>query len=138
MRSDMFPACSFGKWETVMIVEEMEGEGVPRANVTPSNSPTPSEGPAEKKGKFEVRVKGCFCLVKLRIFSTLHFRDAVSWHYVCVHLFVAQIYLCFFKAPSKNQFLFSLVTVLFITLNYASTSNQNNSYIVILNLSSEI
>ncbi|XP_016421246.1 5'-nucleotidase domain-containing protein 1 [Sinocyclocheilus rhinocerous] len=40
-------------WETVMIVEEMEGEGVPRANATPSNSPTPSEGPAEKKGKFE-------------------------------------------------------------------------------------
>uniref|UniRef100_A0A8C1KQC2 5'-nucleotidase domain-containing protein 1 n=1 Tax=Cyprinus carpio TaxID=7962 RepID=A0A8C1KQC2_CYPCA len=60
MRSDMFPACSFGKWETVMIVEEMEGEGVPRANATPSNSPTPSESPAEKKGKFEVRVKGCF------------------------------------------------------------------------------
>ncbi|KTF88716.1 hypothetical protein cypCar_00017045 [Cyprinus carpio] len=53
MRSDMFPACSFGKWETVMIVEEMEGEGVPRANATPSNSPTPSESPAEKKGKFE-------------------------------------------------------------------------------------
>uniref|UniRef100_A0A8C2F6G7 5'-nucleotidase domain-containing protein 1 n=1 Tax=Cyprinus carpio TaxID=7962 RepID=A0A8C2F6G7_CYPCA len=53
MRSDMFPAYSFGKWETVMIVEEMEGEGVPRANATPSNSPTPSEGPVEKKGKFE-------------------------------------------------------------------------------------
>ncbi|KAG1953549.1 5'-nucleotidase domain-containing protein [Pimephales promelas] len=53
MRSDMFPACSFGKWETVMIVEEMEGEGVPRANATPCNSPTPTEGPAEKKGKFE-------------------------------------------------------------------------------------
>lgn len=53
MRSDMFPAYSFGKWETVMIVEEMEGEGVPRANATPSNSPTPSESPAEKKGKFE-------------------------------------------------------------------------------------
>uniref|UniRef100_A0A671PWA3 5'-nucleotidase domain-containing protein 1 n=1 Tax=Sinocyclocheilus anshuiensis TaxID=1608454 RepID=A0A671PWA3_9TELE len=53
MRSDMFPACSFGKLETVMIVEEMEGEGVPRADVTPSNSPTPSEGPAGKKGKFE-------------------------------------------------------------------------------------
>uniref|UniRef100_A0A8C1MC27 5'-nucleotidase domain containing 1 n=1 Tax=Cyprinus carpio TaxID=7962 RepID=A0A8C1MC27_CYPCA len=40
MHSDMFPASSFGKWETVMIVEEMEGEGVPRANATPSNSPT--------------------------------------------------------------------------------------------------
>ncbi|XP_077076361.1 5'-nucleotidase domain-containing protein 1 [Siphateles boraxobius] len=53
MRSDMFPACSFGKWETVMILEEMEGEGVPHANVTPCNSPTPTEGPAEKKGKFE-------------------------------------------------------------------------------------
>uniref|UniRef100_W5K8U4 5'-nucleotidase domain-containing protein 1 n=1 Tax=Astyanax mexicanus TaxID=7994 RepID=W5K8U4_ASTMX len=47
MRSDMFPAYSFGKWETVMIVEEMEGEGVARAN------PAPSQGPAEKKGKFE-------------------------------------------------------------------------------------
>lgn len=55
MRSDMFPACSFAKWETVMIVEEMEGEGVPRANATPCNSPTPGEGPVEKKGKFEVR-----------------------------------------------------------------------------------
>ncbi|XP_051510789.1 5'-nucleotidase domain-containing protein 1-like isoform X1 [Myxocyprinus asiaticus] len=53
MRSDMFPACSFAKWETVMIVEEMEGEGVPRANPTPSNSPAPSESPVEKKGKFE-------------------------------------------------------------------------------------
>ncbi|CAL8311662.1 unnamed protein product [Lota lota] len=27
MRSDMFPASSFGRWETVMVVEEMEGEG---------------------------------------------------------------------------------------------------------------
>lgn len=90
-----------------MIVEEMEGEGVPRANGTPSNSPTPSEGPAEKKGKFEVRGKGCFCF-KLRIFSTLVFRGAVSWHYVCAHLFVAQIYLCFFKAPYKNIFFCSV------------------------------
>uniref|UniRef100_A0A8C1TAW1 5'-nucleotidase domain-containing protein 1 n=1 Tax=Cyprinus carpio TaxID=7962 RepID=A0A8C1TAW1_CYPCA len=137
MRSDMFPACSFGKWETVMIVEEMEGEGVPRANATPSNSPTPSESPAEKKGKFEVRVKGCFCLVKLRIFSMLHFRGAVSWHYVCAHLFVAHIYICFFKAPSKNKFLFSLVTFLFITLKYGCNSKQN-TYILILNVSSEI
>ncbi len=70
MRSDMFPGCSFGKWETVMIVEEMEGEGVPCAKATPSDSPTPSEGPTEKKGKFEVRGKGCFCF-KLRIFPTL-------------------------------------------------------------------
>ncbi|KAL7872647.1 hypothetical protein SRHO_G00076300 [Serrasalmus rhombeus] len=46
MRSDMFPAFSFGKWETVMIVEEMEGEGVARANPAPSQ-------PAEKKSKFE-------------------------------------------------------------------------------------
>lgn len=44
----------------------------------------------------------------------------------------------FLKHHQKNQFLFSLVTVLFITLNYASNSNQNNTYIVILNLSSEI
>ncbi|TRY68007.1 hypothetical protein DNTS_007256 [Danionella cerebrum] len=56
MRSDMFPACSFGKWETVMIVEEMEGEGVPRANSSSSSSSggsVPNEGPAEKKAKFE-------------------------------------------------------------------------------------
>ncbi len=64
-----------------MIVEEMEGEGVPCAKATPSNSPIPSEGPAEKKGKFEVRGKGCFCF-KLRIFPTLVFRGAVSWHYL--------------------------------------------------------
>uniref|UniRef100_A0A7N9B208 5'-nucleotidase domain-containing protein 1 n=1 Tax=Mastacembelus armatus TaxID=205130 RepID=A0A7N9B208_9TELE len=32
MRSDMFPASSFGKWETVMILEEMEGEGVPKTS----------------------------------------------------------------------------------------------------------
>ncbi|XP_026886542.2 5'-nucleotidase domain-containing protein 1 [Electrophorus electricus] len=47
MRSDMFPAFSFGKWETVMVVEEMEGEGVASA------SHSPSQAPLEKKGKFE-------------------------------------------------------------------------------------
>uniref|UniRef100_A0A8C6SLA0 5'-nucleotidase domain-containing protein 1 n=1 Tax=Neogobius melanostomus TaxID=47308 RepID=A0A8C6SLA0_9GOBI len=55
MRSDMFPASSFGKWETVMIVEEMEGEGVPKMKAAKSNQ-APVE-PLEKKGKFEVSVK---------------------------------------------------------------------------------
>lgn len=52
MRSDVFPASSFGKWETVMIVEEMEGEGVPKSDAAMSNE-APVE-PTEKKGKFEV------------------------------------------------------------------------------------
>ncbi|XP_066532895.1 5'-nucleotidase domain-containing protein 1 isoform X2 [Hoplias malabaricus] len=43
MRSDMFPAFSFGKWETVMIVEEMEGEGVARSN------PASNQGPVKSK-----------------------------------------------------------------------------------------
>lgn len=52
MRSDMFPASSFGKWETVMIVEEMEGEGVPKSEAALSNEAQVE--PLEKKGKFEV------------------------------------------------------------------------------------
>ncbi len=52
MRSDMFPASSFGKWETVMIVEEMEGEGVPKSDAALSNEAQVE--PLEKKGKFEV------------------------------------------------------------------------------------
>uniref|UniRef100_A0A8C5DRT7 5'-nucleotidase domain-containing protein 1 n=1 Tax=Gouania willdenowi TaxID=441366 RepID=A0A8C5DRT7_GOUWI len=52
MRSDMFPASSFGKWETVMIVEEMEGEGVPKSDAATSNEA--QAVPLEKKGKFEV------------------------------------------------------------------------------------
>lgn len=52
MRSDMFPASSFGKWETVMIVEEMEGEGVPKSDAAKSNEAQVE--PLEKKGKFEV------------------------------------------------------------------------------------
>lgn len=52
MRSDVFPACSFGKWETVMIVEEMEGEGVPKSDAAMSNEAQVE--PMEKKGKFEV------------------------------------------------------------------------------------
>uniref|UniRef100_A0AAX7V922 5'-nucleotidase domain-containing protein 1 n=1 Tax=Astatotilapia calliptera TaxID=8154 RepID=A0AAX7V922_ASTCA len=51
MRSDMFPASSFGKWETVMIVEEMEGEGVPKSEAALSNEAQVE--PLEKKGKFE-------------------------------------------------------------------------------------
>lgn len=49
----MFPASSFGKWETVMIVEEMEGEGVPKSDAAMSNEAQVE--PLEKKGKFEVR-----------------------------------------------------------------------------------
>ena len=52
MRSDMFPASMFGKWETVMIVEEMEGEGVPRSDAAETNEAQVE--PQEKKGKFEV------------------------------------------------------------------------------------
>lgn len=52
MRSDIFPATTFGKWETVMIVEEMEGEGVPKSDAALSNK-TQVE-PQEKRGKFEV------------------------------------------------------------------------------------
>lgn len=52
MRSDMFPASSFGKWETVMIVEEMEGEGVPKSDAALSNEAQVE--PLEKKVKFEV------------------------------------------------------------------------------------
>ncbi|KAL2081936.1 hypothetical protein ACEWY4_021754 [Coilia grayii] len=62
MRSDMFPASSYGKWETVMIVEEMEGEGVPSGSGSGSRSggaqarsnstEAPTE-PREKKGKYE-------------------------------------------------------------------------------------
>ncbi|XP_010788289.1 5'-nucleotidase domain-containing protein 1-like, partial [Notothenia coriiceps] len=51
MRSDMFPASSFGKWETVMIVEEMEGEGVPKSDAAKCNEAQVE--PLEKKGKFE-------------------------------------------------------------------------------------
>ncbi|KAG7244191.1 hypothetical protein INR49_004264, partial [Caranx melampygus] len=51
MRSDMFPASSFGKWETVMIVEEMEGEGIPKSDAAMSNEAQVE--PLEKKGKFE-------------------------------------------------------------------------------------
>ncbi|XP_062407103.1 5'-nucleotidase domain-containing protein 1 [Sardina pilchardus] len=58
MRSDMFPASSYGKWETVMIVEEMEGEGVPGSSSSGggSSAAKSSEAPAEpleKKGKYE-------------------------------------------------------------------------------------
>ncbi|KAL4649059.1 5'-nucleotidase domain-containing protein 1 [Arapaima gigas] len=51
MRSDVFPASSYGKWETVMIVEELEGEGVRR-----NSAAKPAEAqlePQEKKVKYE-------------------------------------------------------------------------------------
>uniref|UniRef100_A0A3B3Q1L2 5'-nucleotidase domain-containing protein 1 n=1 Tax=Paramormyrops kingsleyae TaxID=1676925 RepID=A0A3B3Q1L2_9TELE len=52
MRSDMFPASSYGKWETVMIVEEMEGEGVPRSSGGSKPGDVQLE-PLEKKGKYD-------------------------------------------------------------------------------------
>ncbi|XP_077442984.1 5'-nucleotidase domain-containing protein 1 isoform X1 [Stigmatopora argus] len=55
MRSDMFPASTFGKWETVMIVEEMEGEGVPKSDAAKSNEAQVE--PHGKKGKFEETMK---------------------------------------------------------------------------------
>jgi len=48
----MFPAASFGKWETVMIVEEMEGEGVLKSDAAMFNEGQAE--PLEKRGKFEV------------------------------------------------------------------------------------
>ncbi|KAL0967331.1 hypothetical protein UPYG_G00250920 [Umbra pygmaea] len=51
MRSDMFPASTFGKWETVMVVEEMESEGVQRCDAAKTNEAHAE--PQEKKGKFE-------------------------------------------------------------------------------------
>ncbi|XP_059898348.1 5'-nucleotidase domain-containing protein 1 [Gadus macrocephalus] len=63
MRSDMFPASSFGRWETVMVVEEMEGEGVPtsaaaRANQAQAQAQTQDQDQdqdqdQETKAKFE-------------------------------------------------------------------------------------
>lgn len=52
MRSDMFPASSFAKWETVMIAEEMEGEGVAKSDAALNNEAQVE--PLEKKVKFEV------------------------------------------------------------------------------------
>lgn len=52
IRSDMFPARTFADWETVMIVEEMEGEGVPKSEATMANEAQAE--PLEKRGKFEV------------------------------------------------------------------------------------
>ncbi|XP_037541993.1 5'-nucleotidase domain-containing protein 1 [Nematolebias whitei] len=51
MRSDIFPATTFGKWETVMIVEEMEGEGVPKSDATMFHEIQVE--PQDKRGKFE-------------------------------------------------------------------------------------
>uniref|UniRef100_A0A8C7ZBX1 5'-nucleotidase domain-containing protein 1 n=1 Tax=Oryzias sinensis TaxID=183150 RepID=A0A8C7ZBX1_9TELE len=51
IRSDMFPARTFADWETVMIVEEMEGEGVPKSEATMANEAQAE--PLEKRGKFE-------------------------------------------------------------------------------------
>lgn len=47
----MFPASSFAKWETVMIAEEMEGEGVAKSDAALNNEAQVE--PQEKKGKFE-------------------------------------------------------------------------------------
>ncbi|XP_069052372.1 5'-nucleotidase domain-containing protein 1 [Lepisosteus oculatus] len=50
MRSDIFPASCYGKWETVMILEEMEGEGVQKSD---TNCKDAEAEPLEKKGKYE-------------------------------------------------------------------------------------
>ncbi|MEQ2205658.1 hypothetical protein XENOCAPTIV_007666, partial [Xenoophorus captivus] len=60
MRSDIFPATTFGKWETVMIVEEMEGEGVPKSDAAMSNEAQVE--PQEKRGKFEILTWCCHCI----------------------------------------------------------------------------
>lgn len=49
----MFPASNFAKWETVMIAEELEGEGVAKSDAALNNEARVE--PLEKKGKFEVR-----------------------------------------------------------------------------------
>uniref|UniRef100_A0A674D9C6 5'-nucleotidase domain-containing protein 1 n=1 Tax=Salmo trutta TaxID=8032 RepID=A0A674D9C6_SALTR len=54
MRSDMFPASTFGKWETVMIVEEMEGEGVPRCDAAKTNEAQAPSAPSEQWGSYFV------------------------------------------------------------------------------------
>lgn len=64
MRSDMFPASSFAKWETVMIAEEMEGEGVAKSDAALNNEAQVE--PLEKKGKFEVGMAAVLLFVGLR------------------------------------------------------------------------
>lgn len=68
MRSDMFPASSFAKWETVMIAEEMEGEGVAKSDAALNNEAQVE--PLEKKGKFEVSPAAVFPTLPLRYLST--------------------------------------------------------------------
>ncbi|KAI5625508.1 5'-nucleotidase domain-containing protein 1, partial [Silurus asotus] len=66
MRSDMFPAFTYANWETVMILEEIEGESVAAEkhqsytsnhSSIPNHSSTFIQGPAEKKGKFDMCMK---------------------------------------------------------------------------------
>lgn len=53
MHSDIFPACHYSNWETVLILEELRGDK--------DGKPEESE-PEEKKGKYEVRVSFSFLL----------------------------------------------------------------------------
>lgn len=53
MHSDIFPACHYSNWETVLILEELRGDK--------DGKPEESE-PEEKKGKYEVRVSFSFFL----------------------------------------------------------------------------
>ena len=82
MRSDMFPASSYGKWETVMIVEEMEGEGVPCTNQAKSSEGPPE--PLEKKGKYEV--SGFICFISLHFTLSLFRHSHSPLHkHTCTH-----------------------------------------------------
>ncbi|KAM9495926.1 5'-nucleotidase domain-containing protein 1 [Clarias gariepinus] len=60
MRSDMFPVVTFANWETVLILEEMEAEGMATEKDESSASNQNSahnQGPAEKRGKFDECMK---------------------------------------------------------------------------------
>lgn len=63
MHSDIFPACHYSNWETVLILEELRGDR--------DGKPEDSE-PLEKKGKYEVRVSfGSFLERKALCFTYL-------------------------------------------------------------------
>ncbi|XP_033861261.3 5'-nucleotidase domain-containing protein 1 isoform X2 [Acipenser ruthenus] len=50
VRSDVFPASCYGNWETVLISEELEGEG---AQTSDMKSKDADAEPLEKKGKYD-------------------------------------------------------------------------------------
>ncbi|MGH0173880.1 UNVERIFIED_CONTAM: hypothetical protein FKN15_066768 [Acipenser sinensis] len=51
MHSDVFPASCYGHWETVLILEELEGKG---AQTSDAKSKDADAEPLEKKGKYDV------------------------------------------------------------------------------------